>query len=245
MYTFSSEDDACALTAAPQTMSVAAETTGDPCASCRWYDPSESGHAYQPLRTPLFGRPELGAGRCFTFHQAASKIHNHNGSLNGYTFKELLQMVNKPGRCYQLPEGSECFATYQEGRYPSDNCFSVVTTTWLPPSLPQTPSSLSGDANNSTAMLIGSPSAPGFTMVGAMIAAAFAVLVLAITTWHAAAQHLQRCCRAAFPFGTSNRDTARHPHAKVRHHKLANAVAFEDDGARIEEDIDIWGNSVR
>lgn len=120
-----------------------ASTAVDPCASCRWWDPTKRGLAFQPIRSPLFGIPKLGPGRCFTRESALAEISAKGGSLNGFG-PEVLDMEPlassmKPHRCYQLPEGSECFSRAPHGVYPASGCFAHVGAAMAPHALPAPP----------------------------------------------------------------------------------------------------------
>lgn len=78
----------------------------DPCKSCRVVDPSGIGE-WRVVSSPKFGNG------CFTFKSASAIFEANNGSwpwVPEYTLKQIpAEMRAYPSRCFQLPEGFECF----------------------------------------------------------------------------------------------------------------------------------------
>lgn len=108
------------------------------CSACRVIDPSRTGHAIMPHQAYLFNEPSLGPGRCFTKAEALSAMHSNAGSLApDYGPDDLPSRMAPDGRCYQLPEGFECFESFESaGHYPGTSCFRSIAPLLPPPQQP-------------------------------------------------------------------------------------------------------------
>ena len=86
-----------------------ASAGGSACSRCAFVRLGGAGAPLTPVSSPLFG------DRCYTIADATAKIAEGKGTWPGvadFSAQHLPQvMMMNPDKCFQLPEGSECFIT--------------------------------------------------------------------------------------------------------------------------------------